>query len=1514
MPTSPNSLPRLLAATLLSLSACQSHSEETVRAVESRSLEVDVVRWQDVALPSVGPAPVTRFALDEGRFVARLDGAEARLEDDRLVLSREALSSFRVRTTALGRGTIPATERVRPTGARGSAVIERGPALQEVFVPRPEGVEQRWIFRDRPAGEGDWVVRLAVEGAGDPSADDEGLLFGASGEEQWRYGHGEWVDSDGSHERIPARWAGGRIELRVPSHVLDTARYPASLDPIIGPELDPSTPVHGASQSDQRGVSAGWNGTEWLVAWTDTGPAGRTLRVGRVPATAPLLDSFGTVLTEDWGIGPTSVAWAGGIWWVVWETFSTASSGYSGVSAVRLSAAGVPLDATPIVVEPLEAVSGSRRAAVATNGDELLIAFHDVGGPVQVTRLAADGSIVGAATTVLIGASTFDLQYGSGHYVVVASVAGDVVRARLASDGTLLDPSPLTLVAASGTQTNPSIATDGTGFLVAFDDARSTTDGRDVWMIRLDASADPVPGSEARLPYTTGNDVEPEVAWAGWTYWVAWREGTSVGAARAVRVDATGTLLDAVPISPAGTETDRREVALAGGGDLALLLWCSDDDKIGARRFASDGSTLDAEPLHPAGAANRHMNPRIAFGGGLYLVVWADYRNMDTTSTDVWGVLLRPDGTAIDPDGFPICEAPGGQRPTDIGYDGTNFFVVWDDSRENEWSFGDIYGARVSASGAVLDPGGVPLRNGSAFEGGAGLSWDGAHYLLGWHDDRDGTLHVYASRMTATGALVDGTDGFPVHTEIRSTGGPVQSAVVGGTHFLIFQHAVRFSSGQTTSGVRVRADGTVLDTTPLLVAGVNASLTASPTEFYIVSDGGTRLLGYRIDPATGALTYEFHTSYEASHLPIAAVWDGAAYFAAYRKTVAGSGSTMHLAGLPIGADGVATEAPFDIVSGILESAAEVASDGTGHSALVYVRYDPLVPYDERRLRVRIIRASSDPLGASCDEDLDCRSRICVDGVCCDALCGGTDPTDCRACSVAAGGAADGTCTPIVAGTVCRSGSGACDAPESCNGTTVDCPPDAPAADGTACGPGDACDAVNRCVAGACTPTPAPDCDDANPCTTDSCDPSSGCAHTTTPACTYDAGPPGSGPDAGLPSCEPGARGDCDGDPINGCEQPLDDDRHCGSCGRSCSTGLHCRGGSCVDPVVQLAGGTSAVCARRMSGRAQCWGNDTLGTLGNGTAMHLFEPVYVAGTHRFTHLAVGGATACGARTDGRLVCWGAGSYGQLGDGTTTVSRDAPALVPGLTDVLDVDVSGNHVCAVVRDGRVACWGRGTSGQLGQGSLADSHSPVWVTGIDSARRVALGFEHSCALHVDSTVSCWGSTQYGQVGNELAVFERPPMTTPYELPFLVGAVDLDAGEHFTCARMRDSTLRCWGRNQNGQLGDGTLVDRPEPTLATAISGVTQHCARYQASCAIQSDGRVRCWGQLGGWEVASFENVLTPRPVHGVIDAVSVMCGSSYGCALRSTGSVDCWSGFPMGDGTSEMHHTAGAVRGMP
>jgi alpha-tubulin suppressor-like RCC1 family protein len=183
---------------------------------------------------------------------------------------------------------------------------------------------------------------------------------------------------------------------------------------------------------------------------------------------------------------------------------------------------------------------------------------------------------------------------------------------------------------------------------------------------------------------------------------------------------------------------------------------------------------------------------------------------------------------------------------------------------------------------------------------------------------------------------------------------------------------------------------------------------------------------------------------------------------------------------------------------------------------------------------------------------------------------------------------------------------------------------------------------------------------------------------------------------------------------------------------------------------------------------------------------------------------------------------------------------------------VAVGKRHSCAISTTGAVYCWGDATAGALGTGDTQARMVPTAVELPSRASAIVSGDEHVCVLDVDGRVYCWGSNLYGQLGSRsnLTAALTPE---PVDLVADARAVHLSAGSHHTCASFADQSLRCWGRNDGRQLGDGTDIDRARPVSVLAAGGepvalaVEQLSSGGGHSCAVDASGRGYCWGEVG-------------------------------------------------------------------
>lgn len=353
--------------------------------------------------------------------------------------------------------------------------------------------------------------------------------------------------------------------------------------------------------------------------------------------------------------------------------------------------------------------------------------------------------------------------------------------------------------------------------------------------------------------------------------------------------------------------------------------------------------------------------------------------------------------------------------------------------------------------------------------------------------------------------------------------------------------------------------------------------------------------------------------------------------------------------------------------------------------------------------------------------------------------------------------------------------------------------------------------------------------------------------------------------------------------------------------------------------LSVSAGTNHTCAlsTRSDGgtRAQCWGSNWYGQLGDGTTTQRLTPVTVYGLGKeIVQVSAGGIHTC-ALGGGALKCWGANDGGQLGTGDT-LSHYYPVDVLGLsTGVFSISAGAGYTCANVAssdiDSGAMCWGSNQRGEVGTGTVEDRWlEPVPVRGLASGvAAVAAGGAHTCATMRDGGIKCWGLNWDGQLGEGAQLSTPLPVTVPGAES---GAVAVATGGYHTCALFRTAAegfgLKCWGANHAGQLGDGTKASRFMAEYVFGLkSGVVAVAAGSSHTCAVLSGGEVRCWGANGSGEIGncgSLSEYPYPAEVAGLPGAVAVSAGSSYSCALTGNGAVKCWGANDsgqLGNGTN-------------
>jgi len=295
--------------------------------------------------------------------------------------------------------------------------------------------------------------------------------------------------------------------------------------------------------------------------------------------------------------------------------------------------------------------------------------------------------------------------------------------------------------------------------------------------------------------------------------------------------------------------------------------------------------------------------------------------------------------------------------------------------------------------------------------------------------------------------------------------------------------------------------------------------------------------------------------------------------------------------------------------------------------------------------------------------------------------------------------------------------------------------------------------------------------------------------------------------------------------------------------------------------VEVTAGEAHSCGITAAGAAYCWGDNWAGQLGTGNNNPSATPAAVTGGRVFTSIRAGSYHTCGL-VGTAIYCWGYDGNGGLGDDATLANKNAPTIVAGGFAWKGVSGGYTHTCGATTGGDAYCWGNDGSGQLGDdATLAQKPTPALVAGTLTWASVSAGYQHTCGVTTANVGYCWGADNQGQLGNDATIANSP---TPVVVFGSLALATVSAGGQHSCGVTTGGTAYCWGDNGNSTLGDGN-APTDSPTRVEVSGGLTfsSISAGWYQTCGMVTGNKVYCWGRNFEGQLGDGARVDRPTPV---------------------------------------------------
>lgn len=604
-----------------------------------------------------------------------------------------------------------------------------------------------------------------------------------------------------------------------------------------GEVLDPVGMPIPAGEGDQVSPAVAFDGTNYLLVWEDWRRGSYADIYGaRVTPDGVMLDTGGFAIScafdDQWR---PAVAFDGTNYLVVWQDWRSETS--FEIYGCRVSPAGAVLDPSGIALT--QAVNKQLAPRVTFGGSDYLVCWADWYGVfdsshIRAARVAPTGTVLDPGGFLAPTGTRFQYNphavWNGTNFVVcwndLSDLGQDICAARITPLGAILDPAGFAVTTAENTQMLTGLSFAFGSALAVWQDRRAPEGTSDIYAARI-RSDGTIPDPDGIV--VSGNAAEqflPAVGAGPGNWLVVWEDfrRASYSDVFGARVAAGGAVLDPDGRLVSQGANEQQSAAVASDGADYLTVWVDyrngNADIYGIRTDAG-GRALDAQAFAVAAAESVQQSPAIAFDGTNYLVVWEDWRN--DSQPNVYAARVTRSGVVLDPDGIPVSTHPYEQANPAVAFDGANYFAVWQDDRHGiNWE--DICGARITPAGEVLDPAGIPVDTSPQWQWRPAIAFNGSNYLVVWEDHRDlDTADIRGVRLSPAGVRLDAQT-----IDIADAGGQQldPAMIFDGSNFVVAWQDGRSGVRTDIYGSRVTANGAVLDPSGLAIGTAPGPKTA----------------------------------------------------------------------------------------------------------------------------------------------------------------------------------------------------------------------------------------------------------------------------------------------------------------------------------------------------------------------------------------------------------------------------------------------------------------------------------------------------------------------------------------------------------------------------------------------------------------------------------------------------------------------------------------------------------------